>query len=335
MVEDIVKTLRMLILATLLTLTLGSCSNAAEKKEINPTGTRKGAQQMKTYYMGRFAIDVPADFKLAVQSHRFQYAEITEVDWPVDISREVARTQMWDARIAEIKKLRCPKTIDKVIMKNNDIRDIGQWCKGVLFYGNYMSSKDGHWEVLIDVGPIGLWVKLVGLIEYEQEMLSDIKKITAAYTFKGSKVHLQKAYGFYLKEGVINLPYSEQEETYARFEGPMGMILRLEMGETHKVEEAGVMDRLAASLAINFAPGVEMNKIRTRKRTVARLAGQEIVIRLSDRKGKELFFAWDYQGKEDSGQHPEIKIGIECPDGNLGEKLELWDKLLNSFRAAL
>ena len=330
------KTLR-LILAALLTLTLSSCSNAAEKKEINPTGTRKGAQEMKTYYMGRFAIDVPVEFKLAVQSHRFQYAEITEVDWPINISRDVARTQMWEARIAEIKKLRCPKTIDKVIMKNNDIRDIGQWCKGVLFYGNYMSSKDGQWEVLIDVGPIALWVKLVGLIEYEQEMLSDIKKIAAAYKPKGSDIYapLPKAGGFYLKSGVINLPYFEQEETYARFEGPMGIVLRLEMGETHKVAEVGVIDRLAASLAVNFAPGVDVDKIRAGKRTVAGLAGQEIVVRLSDKNGKELFFGWDYQGKEDSGECPEIKIGVEeCPDGDLGEKLELWDKVLNSFRAA-
>jgi len=292
---------------------------------------------MKTYYMGRFAIDVPVEFKLAVQSHRFQYAEITEVDWPINISRDVARTQMWDARIAEIKKLRCPKTIDKVIMKNNDIRDIGQWCKGVLFYGNYMSSKDGHWEVLIDVGPIALWVKLAGLIEYEQEMLSDIKKIAAAYKPKGSDTYapLPEAGGFYLKSGVINLPYFEQEETYARFEGPMGMVLRVETAEIHKApEREGIIDRTVAAMVTGFASGLDIEKIRSQKKVVAGLPGEEEILVGDDGRRKNVSFDWEYLGSVESGEQPMIQITVDTEADNLDEKIRIWDKVLKSFRPA-
>ena len=103
---------------------------------------------------------------------------------------------------------------------------------------------------------------------------------------------------FGLVYGAIVLPYLEQEKTYARFEGPMGLVLRVETEETHNVEEAGVIDRLAASLAINLAPGVDVAKIRTDKRTIALLSGQEIVTRLGDLNGKELFLAWGNQGKK-------------------------------------
>ena len=45
--------LRKLSWAILLIVTLGSCSNAAEKNENKQATTRKGAQQgMKTYYLG-------------------------------------------------------------------------------------------------------------------------------------------------------------------------------------------------------------------------------------------------------------------------------------------
>ena len=165
-------------------------------------------------------------------------------------------------------------------------------------------------------------------------MLTDILEMAASYNLLGSDSHnaLTTSKGFYSQKGVFILPYLEQEETYARFEGPMGMVLRIEMAETHKVEEKGVMDRLAASLAVNFAPGVDVDKIRSGKLTVAGLAGQEIITRMSDNNDTELFFAWDYQGKENSGEYPEIKAGLESPDGNLEEKIKIWDKTLDSFR---
>jgi hypothetical protein len=138
-----------------------------------------------------------------------------------------------------------------------------------------------------------------------------------------------------LTHGRIEFPYLEQEDTYARFAGPMGMKLEIDMNETQQVEEVGVLDSFAASLATNFAPGVDVDKIRARKRTVNGLQGEEIVTRMSDAMGTKLYFGWQYLGKEDSGEHPEIEITIdESHNSNLDDKMNIWDRALDSFRHA-
>ena len=316
-----------LILAALLTLTLSSCSNAAEKKEINPTGTRKGAQEMKTYYMGRFAIDVPVEFKLAAQSQKLRYAELSDFMWnSADHGEE--RERLWQQRVTEIKRLPMPVDKKPIVIEVATIPSIGKWAKGILYHGDYLLTQRLFYTVFVDYTNTAVWLTIAGTNKYKM-----LKNFTNILTHYEPGLELVPKGGFYLKHGKVLLPYLEQEASYVRFEGPMGMKLRVEMGETHKVEEAGLLDRLAASLAINFAPGVDVDKIRTRKRTVAGLAGQEVVVRLSDKKGKELFFSWEYQGKENSGVDPEIKIAVEeCPDEDLDEKLKLWDKMLESFR---
>jgi len=325
-----VKLLINLLMATLLTLSLNSCSNAAENSVITTTHPKGAQQVMKTYYIGRFAIDVPAEFKLAVQSQKIRYAEITDFKWQSSGSHEQERNKVWAEKLSGIKKLEKPVDKAQIIIKEKNLEGIGKLAKIVEYYGNYLVTEIICHTVLVDYGEVGVFLTIDG--EDTDMSMANLTNILRHYRLGPDA--LQKD-AFYLNHGQILLPYLEQEESYARFEGPMGMMLKVEMEETHKVEEAGLLDRLAASLAINFAPGVDVDKIRTRKRTIAGLAGQEIVVRLSDKNSKELFFGWDYQGKENSGEHPEIKIGVEeCPDGDLGEKLELWDKVLNSFRAA-
>ena len=103
------KILSRLLLTTFLTAIMCSCSNAAEKKEAQPTSAQKGAQQgMKTYYMGRFAIDVPVEFKLAVQSHRFRLIEIKE--YPNIQSAD----QKWREYISKVEKMQKPKGASKI-----------------------------------------------------------------------------------------------------------------------------------------------------------------------------------------------------------------------------
>ena len=282
---------------------------------------------MKTYYMGRFAIDVPVEFKLAVQSHRFRLVEIEEYSDIQDAD------QKWRNHLAKVEKMQKPKGVNKIVIKVQQFEAMGKWAKGVLYYSDYMTDKECNWDILVSYGSSAALFALKGRLDKQQSMLDWLQVVSRAYRPALGQRSVRSGQ-FHTKQGLIELPYKRQENTYARFEGPEEMVLRLDIRETHKVEEAGVMDRLAASLAVNFAPGVDVDKIRAGKRTVSGLAGQEIVTRLSDKEGKELFFAWDYQGKEDSGEHPEIKIGIECPDGNISEKLELWDKVVNSLRLA-
>ena len=320
-----------LLIAVMISLILCGFSDAAERRSLlKPTGTTKGAKQgMKTYYMGRFAIDLPAEFQLEIQSQKIRYAEVFDFKWK-ERDRAKERESLWTQKLAKIKKLQLPKGKDRIIIEEREVKGIGNWAKAVSYFGNYVHPSLIYWTVLIDFGSSGgAWLTIDGT--NTDKMIKNFTNILKHYQYGFDNLTKDS---FCLNHGRIELPYLEQEEIYARFAGPMEMKLRIEMNETQQVEDVGVLDRLVASLAMNFAPGVDVDKIRTGSRTVAVLPGQEIIIRGTVNDVSELFFAWDSPGKEDSGEYPEIKIGLECPDGSLDEKTKIWDDLLDSFRPA-
>ena len=98
-----------LLIAVMISLSLCGYSDAAEKRTPHkPTGTTKGAKQgMKTYYMGRFAIDLPAEFKLEIQSQKLRYAEVSDFKWK-ERDRAKERESLWAQKLAKIKKLKLP-----------------------------------------------------------------------------------------------------------------------------------------------------------------------------------------------------------------------------------
>ena len=324
------RVLPQLLIAVMISLILCGFSDAAEKRTPHkPTGTTKGAQQgMKTYYMGRFAIDLPAEFQLEIQSQKIRYAEVSDFKWK-ERDRAKERESLWAQKIGEIKKLKLPKGRKQIIIEEKSLKGIGNWTKAVEYYGDQYAPNCVYWKILVDYGNVGIWLTLDG--EDNNLSIRNFTNILTHYQYGFDNLTKDS---FCLNHGRIELPYLEQEDTYARFAGPMGMKLRIKMNETQKVEEAGVLDRLVASLAMNFAPNVDVDKIRTGSRTVAGLPGQEIIIRGTVNDVSELFFAWDSPGKEDSGEYPEIKIGLECPDGSLEEKTKIWDAVLDSFRPA-
>ena len=320
-----------LLIAVMISLILCGFSDAAERRSLlKPTGTTKGAKQgMKTYYTGRFAIDLPAEFQLEIQSQKIRYAEVFDFKWK-ERDRAKERESLWTQKLAKIKKLQLPKGKDRIIIEEREVKGIGNWAKAVSYFGNYVHPSLIYWTVLIDFGSSGgAWLTIDGT--NTDKMIKNFTNILKHYQYGFDNLTKDS---FCLNHGRIELPYLEHERTYARFAGPMDMKLRIEMNETQKIEDVGVLDRLVASLAMNFAPGVDVYKIRTGSRTVAGLPGQEIIIRGTVNDVSELFFAWDSPGKEDSGEYPEIKIGLECPDGSLDEKTKIWDDLLDSFRPA-
>ena len=140
---------------------------------------------------------------------------------------------------------------------------------------------------------------------------------------------------FYTRHGAVNLPYLEQESSYIAFEGhPLGLDFEVQTNEIHKEEKEGhnLVGRLAAVLATGYNVGVKVTKIRTGKRTVAGLPGEEIITRLDEDGEKELSFAWRHAGKKDSGEAPKILITMGTEDGQVEAKLKIWDSILDSMR---
>jgi hypothetical protein len=190
-----------------------------------------------------------------------------------------------------------------------------------------------YWDVLLDTGRGGLWIKWRGLERSKDKMLGFSLDIARAYHPLNSTASPPKENAFYLEHGAIALPYLEQEETYARFEGhPLDLKLEFKTTAVHQVSESGLIDRLAASLAMRFAPGVDVDKLRTGKRAVAGLNGEEVIFRGTQDGESELSFTWLYTGKTDSGDAPKISIEMETPDGRAEEKMKVWDAILDSIQ---
>ncbi|WP_318258369.1 T6SS immunity protein Tli4 family protein [Geobacter anodireducens] len=289
---------------------------------------------MTTYPIGRFAIDVPAEMKLVHQWQRLRYAEIEEFAWPGSVPRAQARDEAWKRRLAEIGKLTPPKGKERVIIETREFPGVGTWARGVFYYGDNWADDEGYWLIFADSGTSGIWLTYHGLTDAKQEMLTWLLEIARSYQSRRfGDLKLPPGNWFYTERGAINLPYLEQETAAARFEGhPLGLEIDIETTETHKVEEAGLIKKTMAAMATGFATGLNIDKIRSRKKTVAGLDGEEEVLRMNDGNKTVLNFAWEYRGRKDSGEYPEIRITMDSADGKLEQKLQVWDAVLNSLK---
>ena len=283
---------------------------------------------MKTYYMGRFAIDVPVQFKLAVQSHRFRLVEIEEYSDIQDAD------QKWRNHLAKVEKMQKPKGVNKIVIKVQQFEGMGKWAKGVLYYSDYMTDKECNWDILVSYGSSAALFALKGRLDKQQSMLGLLQRVSQAYRpVLGQRT--VKSGQFHTMQGVIELPYKRQENTYARFEGPMGMLLKVETSEIHKApEKEGIIDRTVAAMVTGFATGLHIKKIRSQKKVVAGLPGEEEILLGEDGRHKNVSFDWEYLGKVESGEQPMIQITADTEADSLDEKIRIWDKVLKSFRPA-
>ena len=324
------NTLRLLLITLLTGLLLCSYSDAAMKKTQKPMPTSKGAEhKMKTYYMGRFAIDLPEDFKLEIQSNRFRRVEIEEYPNLKDAE------QKWKSRLSEIEKLKKPEGVKKIIIKEQPIERLGKWARGVLYYSDSFADDECAWEFLVSYGRGAVLFSLKGgLLEKENFMYGRVLEVSKAYSPRPF-LNQPANHPFYTEHGVIELPYKRQESTYARFAGPMGMKLEIEMRQIHKEPESGgIISRTIAAMATGFASGLDIEKVRSRKKTAANLPGEEEILQGSDGENQDLSFDWEYLGTVESGEKPWIQITLDTKPDNRDEKIIIWDQILNSFRPA-
>ena len=310
-------------------LSLLACQNG-EGKDKQSKGANKS---MKIYSMGRFSIDVPAAMKQAIQDQRIRSCDVSEFVWPTNKNKDQIRDEVFKVRLAEINNLERPEKVKKIIIEDRNIPKTGQWARGIYYYGNHNQDDEGFWDMLVDAGPVGLWIKFNGRLEAKEEMFNWVVDVAKAYQSHLPENQSTQGNRFYLQHGAINLLYRNQEHTYARFEGhPLNLKLEITMNETQEVEKAGLADKLGKILISNVTPGLDIHKIRSHKRTIAGLKGEEIILKMKEEGESTLRFGWQYQGKEDSGEYPEIDITMESPDGSLDEKIKIWDAVLDSMK---
>ncbi len=283
-----------------------------------------------TYRIGRFSIQVPQSMKIVRRSAQLRHRELEEIAWSND--PKAASASAWNARLAEIEKKKPPEGKQKALI---EVRDLGNDIRAMLYYGDSYDKERIFCYVLVSAPKYGLWISSEAVSDKVDRMLKQNLEIASAYRSLEPVTVPSKENRFYLEHGAIALPYISQEEAYARFEGhPLGLKLRVETKVVHEDEpqDEGLLGRLAAVLSTGFASGVDIKKIRTGKREIVGLKGEETILRAKSEQETDLSFLWRYAGKKDLGDHPEIVIEFETVDGQLDEKLKLWDAVLNSFK---
>ncbi|MDD2468425.1 MAG: T6SS immunity protein Tli4 family protein [Desulfobulbus sp.] len=306
----------------------------------------KGANKsMQTYNIGRFSIAIPIEMELKLRSSKLRNVAIKEILWPINIPSEQARIAEWDRFMAEIKRIEPPEGKDKVIIKTHDFLEVGKWVKGVFNYYDHFRVRTAQWNLLMDTGPVGVWLtgnpSIVEKENVSHKMINNIENIAKNYlsqeTLKQNM--LQAGNRYYLQHGAINMPYLEQEESIARFEGHpfhLKLLIEMEMDFNHEIETMGLIKKTRGMLAAALiTPGGSISKIRLDKRNVAGMPGEEAVLKVREGKETNLVFTWEFNGKDDSGEYPTTRINMESPDGNLDEKLKIWDAILDSMKPML
>lgn len=237
--------------------------------------------------------------------------------------------------MAEIAKLKAPKGKEGVVIDTTEFAGIGKWSKGVFYHVNPDIPRRIGFEMLFDTGvdSKGVWLKIKGTSR--EAMEKNVPNIARSYQPRRyGDLKLPPGNWFYTRHGAVNLPYLEQESAAARFLNPLGTKIKIKTMEIHKTEAEGhnLLGRLNAVLATGYNAGVDVKKIRTTKRIVAGLSGEEIVVRHDDGEDKSLTFMWRHGGKPDSGTEPLVLIEMNAEDGEVDAKLKVWDAVLDSAR---
>lgn len=295
----------------------------------------KTGDKMVLNRLGRFSIETPADWESVAQSYEVRFCEIKELLWPTHQHRDQARELEWNSRILEIEKLTPPDDIDKVIIESKRINVSEISLRGVFYYSDYLTSRRICLDVLLDEESIGVWFRKTGRRDLKEGILNLVVEIAKAYrspiALQGSAISGAKM--FYLKYGALALPYDNQEKIYMRSENQSSdLIFEIKIQSTHQVEKHSLLEKLGAALAMNFAPGVKIDKLRTTSKTIADLKGDELILRGNEDGSRQLSFSWSYSGREDSGDFPEILITLESPDEKVEEKIKIWDDILASMK---
>ncbi len=302
----------------------------------------KQKEQTITHGVGRFVIDIPVSMQYRGGSYKMRNRQINEIIWPDNEAEKTAQST-WEKHLEEIKNLEPPTKINNALIETKNIEGIGKWCKAVYYYGYHKRPKRGYLDIMLNSGITGVWITSYGKItgkDFMYEKSSDLAKAYRPPTHRLGKASvLKNVDSFYLQYGAIDLPFEYKESVDIGFKGhklDKYLEFGIETDVVDKVEKVGLMKRMTAIIALKMVPGFKMEKIRSNKREIAGLSGEEIIMRGTDTDDNEttINFVWEFLGKENSSHQPWIKIDMETEDGQIDEKLALWDSILDSLRPA-
>jgi hypothetical protein len=318
-----------------LLLALASCTRStppSEEARMSP----QPAEPVIRQCLGRFCLDVPASMARTSDSFEVQYVSMEEVLWkdPDDKARALA----WTARLARIEALKARREIPTD--PQGEIRarrELAPGFQGVMFHEDD-NPELISWGGLLRSGPVDVWMQLDGDLDRESEWAARLVALSQAYRPRAANESwpVQGKDWFYLRHGLVALPMKFKEEAQSVFEGhPLNLKLAITTKTVSRVKQQSLMDRLSDSLALageQMQGSLVTQKYKSRK--VAGLEGEELILRYTEGKKRQLYFLWTYAGQEKSGSHPKMSIELESNLDQDDAKVALWNQLLDSVRPA-
>ncbi|MBI2409964.1 hypothetical protein HYV30_02905 [Candidatus Kaiserbacteria bacterium] len=279
--------------------------------------------ERKSFCLGRFLVDIPANASLASQSQTIANLKVeVEKNEPKKTVEEIIQ-----AMTLEISKLPAPADESATII--NSI-SLGDEAWGIVFHDST--------EVLESIKLRG--VRLVGdklfritagaEIDQADELIRLARSIASAISL--SKNPLQPT--FCLQEGFLNLPFEYQESVEAAFDFEDSSKLTIETRSIGRETPVSLGAEAKETLANLGANGVKPALLRSGMRKIADMSGEELLIETADERSA--LFQWRFIGDPKSGERPYIQITVDANDVTNAKKLiTIWDLVLDSLRRNL
>ena len=274
--------------------------------------------------VGRFSTDLGGSFTLVGGDQRFDYVTIEES--AKSAGQSVA--SLWESRLGAIRGQRMPRGRDRIIIREETL---GPAAKGVWYYGNALVPDEVTLAALLDAGSTTVWLKMFAFEGKEPLLKEIVLDVANAYRPDHAAAGPDS---FCLALGRVLLPYRTMERVSRRLEDrARGLVLLIDMESTLEPERAALSERLRNVQSAAAGAGAQIDKLRGGARRVAGMQGEEIVLRLRDKKQRSsLSFGWLFPGEADSGLKPKVLVRMSGPDRDLADATRTWDEILNTFR---
>ena len=340
-------------MASLLTFaTLTACTTPKQ-----PEKPMKWMEQTQTLCIGRFVLNMPADFSVyrqrynyngddietthKVKLHMFNHAVQEREKELMDNKREKdSRFAMLPTNIPWLEKALSPQPNSRLLIyRETDSADGGR--PRMLTTEGYVWDSDTQF----------LFKSGAGGDKITNAITDETKKFSQVRARPNDVIPTEPGYCF---DGGIMVGgsrfYESAQVYYERPDTPGSVVFAIEMRPTHDLDKTRLLDRVPFLLQMMGNLLNHTKTLRRRDRPLAGLDGQEMLTRLDVDGITAYYFIWEAQGKRskehdlESTLHPnthiELRIGgepnkhshkRESTEVSEEEALALWDAMLNSL----
>jgi hypothetical protein len=266
------------------------------------------AGQAERAYVGRFSIAIPAGMRREGGTYEMRLLTLSDV--ALAPPNEAGWKATWAARLAKVEALKSerltPQDVEGEVLATGELEPLFAF---VVYHRDVKEAA--QLDALRLVDGVGLWLQR----PFDTELLPAVRARALAV-------------------GAILLPYQEQESARAHFKsGPPYLEIDLTTETVVEVKHPGLFERFGRAVVnAGAASTAGMSTVRSGKRRVGDLAGEEFILR--DTEGGALRFLWEYPGEANSGVRPKIQLQLVAPSADEKEQMALWEVLLSSLKPA-